>query len=291
MMRKELQVAPVAGAGMLEPAEVVWRGESPRELRVRIERDSCTHPARPALPGDRVPNVGDRVLIAADSNGDLWIIATITVATALATPDEAEVRESGGASAAVEPGESGPRIVVRDRRGALVFEYEPETRTTTLHTPEGDLELDVPDGALSFRASRGVRIDAGDSVEVKGSNGVGLRSGGIAGGAETRVDVRPDGLGVTAQTTEVDAGVVRFDASQVVTRIEKAVAIYGTLEVTANRIRQRARRLLTAVEDLFHLTAGRLEADVDDELRLNSGTATMKAKGRVKIDGDSIHLG
>jgi len=291
MMRKELNIAPVAGAGMLEPAEVVWRGESPKELRVRVERDSCTHAAHSALPGDQLPDVGDRVLIAADSHGELWIIATISGPGSPARSDEAEVRESGGASAAVEAGESGPRIVVRDRRGALVFEYEPETRTTTLHTPEGDLELAVPAGALSFRASQGVRIDAGESVDVKGANGVGLRSGGVAGEAGPRIDLRPDGLGVAARSAEVAAGEVRFDASRVVTRMEKALAIYGTLEVTANRIRQRARRFLTAVEDLFHLSAGRLEADVDDDLRLKSGTATMKAEGRVKIDGDSIHLG
>jgi hypothetical protein len=290
MMRQDLQKMPAVGAGMLEPAEVVWCGESPGELRVRIERDSCTHPARPALSGDCAPRVGDRVLIAPDSHGDLWIIAALSAA-AVPAGGETEVREPGGASAAVEQGEGGQRIVVRDRRGALVFEYDPESRRTTLHTTEGDLQLDVPAGALSLRASRGVRIDAGESVEVNGANGVDLRTGGVEGSTETRIDMRPERLGVTAPAAEVAAGEVRFDASRVVSRIDKALAIYGTLEVTANRIRQRARRLLTAVEQLFQLSAGRVEADVEDELRLSSGTASIKAKGRVKIDGDSIHLG
>lgn len=290
-MRKELHVTPMTGTGIVEPAEVVWRGESADELRVRVERNSCTRAARPALPGQHVPQVGDRVLIAADSHGELWIIAAIPAAPGAAAPGESQVREPGGASAAVEPGEGGPRIVVRDRRGALVFEYEPETRTTTLHTPEGNLEFDVPDGALSFRTSGGVRIESGDSVQVKGATGVGLRAGGTGAGADTRIDVRPDGVGVAARSADVATGDLRFDGGRVISRIEKAVAIYGTLEVTANRIRQRARRLLTAVEDLLHFSAGRLEADVEDDLRLKSGTATMKAKGRVKIDGDTIHLG
>jgi phage baseplate assembly protein gpV len=290
-MRQEMQLAPLAGAGVLEPAEVVWRGDPSTEVRVRIERDSCTRPARPALPGDRLPDVGDRVLVAADSGGDLWILAAISASPSVAPSDQSEVREPGGATAAVEPGESGSRIVVRDRRGALLFEYDPETRTTTLHTLDGDLDVDVPQGALNLRASQGVRIDSGARVEVNGSGGVNLRSRPAGEGAETRIDVRPDGLGVAAETTEVAAGTVRFDAARVVSRMEKALAIYGTLEITADRIRQRTRRLLTAVEKLFHLSAGRVEADVDDDLRLRSGTATMKAKGRVKIDGDSIHLG
>lgn len=290
-MRTELQAPAMVGAGVLEPAEVVWRGESRTELRVRIERDSGTCPARPALGGDAVPEVGDRVLLAADSHGELWIIAAISPTEAKARADQSEVREAGGASAAVEAGKRGARIVVRDRGGALVFEYEPETRTTTLHTPDGDLQLDVPEGALSFRAARGVSIDAGDALELNGARGVGLRSGGANGEAETRVDMRPERLDVVTRTADVAAGEVRLDASHVITRMEKAVAIYGTLEVTANRIRQRARRILTAVQDLFHLAAARVEADVDDDLRLRSGTATMKARGRVKIDGDSIHLG
>lgn len=237
-MRQEMQLAPLAGAGVLEPAEVVWRGDPSTEVRVRIERDSCTRPARPALPGDRLPDVGDRVLVAADSGGDLWILAAISTSPSVAPSDESEVREPGGASAAVEPGESGSRIVVRDRRGALLFEYEPETRTTTLHTIDGDLQLDVPEGALSIRASQGVKIDSGARVEVSGSGGVNLRSRRAGGGAETRVDVRSDGLGIASESAEIAAGTVRFDAKQVVSRMEKAVAIYGTLEITADRIRQ-----------------------------------------------------
>jgi hypothetical protein len=291
MMHNDLQKMSVAGPGLLEPAEVVWRGESTLELRVRTERDSHTRPAHPALPGDRIPEVGDRVLIAADSHGELWIIASISDSRTLSKPDASTVSESGGASAAVETGDNGPQIVVRDRSGALVFEYEPETRMTTLYTPQGDLDIDVPQGALSFRASKGIRIDSEETVEVEGVKGVGLRSGGADEGMETRVAVQPEGLGITAQTANVAAGVVHFDASQVISRTEKALAIYGTLEIKANQIRQRARRFMTAVEDLFHLSARRVEADAEEDLRLHSGTATIKAKGRVKIDGDSIHLG
>jgi hypothetical protein len=288
-MRRETQVM-AAGAGLIEPALVVWRGDSPGEFRVRIEKDSCTHPARPALIGSRPPEVGDRVLVAGDSGDQLWIIATIPAPGLPAGPQQAEVREAGGASAAVTPGAGGPLIAVRDRQGALVFEYEPDTRRTTLYAAAGDLALEVPAGALNLRAAGGVRIESGDTVEMGAPGGIGIHAGRTAG-EQTRVEVRPEGLGVVAPAADLAAGTVRIDASRMVSRLEKAVAVYGSLEITANRIRQRARRFLTAVEELLHLRAGRFEADVEDDLRLRSGTASLKAKGRVKIDGESIHLG
>lgn len=73
-----------------------------------------------------------------------------------APEDAAVVRTAGGASAEAD----GERLVVRDRRGAIVVVYDAERGTAEIVVPEGDLVLGAPKGKIALRALE-VECEAG----------------------------------------------------------------------------------------------------------------------------------
>ena len=65
----------------------------------------------------------------------------------------------------------------------------------------------------------------------------------------------------------------------------------GKLDITANRIIEKARDVYRWVSDLFQVKARRMREVVETDYHLRAGTANVKATGDVNIDGKSINLG
>ncbi len=90
-----------------------------------------------------------------------------------------------------------------------------------------------------------------------------------------------DGRGETAFESK---GTITLRAPRV--RIEA-----GKLEITAERILEKARDVYRWVSEFLHVKSRHMRTAVEKDYQLRAGTATVRAVEDVHIDGRSINLG
>lgn len=211
---------------------------------------------------------GDRVLATIDDGGDAWILGVAPRATPLL--DEA----LGEAPADDEV------VRVRDKRGQLLFEYDPERDRAVLHVPDGDLELSVPQGKLEMRARDGVVLEAG-TASVKTST-VEVTPGGISLVSAV--------LSTAVDRAEILARKIGVRASRVESKVDRAKHVVTVAELRAGRIVERAKDVYREVERLSQTRAGRLKLVAKTAAQLVGENTLVKARDRVKVKGERIHL-
>ncbi|MBA1147270.1 DUF3540 domain-containing protein [Ectothiorhodospiraceae bacterium WFHF3C12] len=247
---------------------------------------------RQAVSGARP---GENVLVLRSPEGGAWIIGVVGGEP---EPAPRRLQEPGGAAAELVEDEAGIRLRVRDRRGALLFEHDPGTGRSTARVSEGDLDLEVAQGDLSLAAAGRLHLDA-DRVSIRGRRGVNIDVDGGAGpSGRSRLELGPDcmrlaahRLFLVARDTQLLSGLARVSVDSLELGARCASAAFTTVEVAADRLRQRVNRSYSYVRDLLHVRAGRSWTEVAGALRLRGATATLRARGRVKVDGESVHLG
>jgi len=242
---------------------------------------------RTALPS-YVPVSGDRVLVTIDERGDAWVIGVIERSV---TPLLDEALE------AADPAHpaNDPVTRVHDRRGRLLFEYDPGVDRAVLHVPEGDLELQVPNGKLEMSARDGVELRSEASVCLSSGEVVELRAEREVPVAS--VKVRPgeivlvgSALSAAADRVEVLAHRFGFSAHLVESRVDRAKHVVRVLETRAGRIVERAGDVYREVERLSQTRAGRLNLVAKKAAQLVGENTLIKARDRMKVKGERIHL-
>ncbi|MBL8604511.1 MAG: DUF3540 domain-containing protein [Myxococcales bacterium] len=218
-------------------------------------------------------------------------------ATALAEvmrPLEAEGAE--GAESLVT--EAAGVVRVRDRSGALVFEFDANSGRSVLYVAAGDLEIRVPEGAVKMSARDGVSIDSEGSVDIAAQHAVKLVSRGLEGAPGSSVVLDPRGTAVAtprldarAHTAEVSVGEARVLARSLHTAVETARQVAGVVEVQASRIVERAKNVYREVEELSQTRAGRIRVVALTTYHLLGKRTLLKAEEDMKIRGEKIHLG
>lgn len=148
---------------------------------------------------------------------------------------------------------------VHDRQGRLIFEYDAANGRAVVHIPHGDLDVEVPNGAFRVRARDGISL-AGAVIEV----------------IVERAELVADRIGVRARRAE--------------TSIERVKHIAGVVESTADRIVERAKDVYREVEGLTQVRSGRLRMVARATCELVAENALLKARERMKIKGERIHL-
>ena len=254
---------------------------SPR--RVRLALPGGLVDAQVATPGYDDPREGDRVLFFTDEAGDLWVIGV------LRAPRPASLIE-----AALEA--SPAPVQVHDRRGRLLFEYDAAADRAVLHAPSGDLELLVPEGALRMRARDGVAIESGADLELRGARRVSLEAR-EGEGPTARVALEKGELSLVASTltaaadrAELLASRVGVKAHQLESHVDYARSVAKVLDVRAGRIVERAKDVYREVERLSQTRAGRLRLVAKAAASLVGESTLIKARDRVKVKGERIHL-
>lgn len=270
-------------------------------------------PARVAVPGYE-PRPGDRVLVGRTDRGDAFVIGVVD---APRTPwvdallDETGARDAcdegraetggtaggrpaselprpnrGSAHDAEEVGADPARVddgadarEVRDARGRLLFRYDPASGRAELHVPAGDLDLHVAEGALGLRARDGVRVEAGD------------------GAARTTVGVAPGeltlaGRTLTAVAERADLALERaaLRARDVETHVDRARHVARVVETRVTRLVERLRDAYREVEGVQQTRAGRLRLAAEKSASLVAQRVLWKARDRMKLQGERIHL-
>jgi len=262
------------------PAEVVaTRG--PRGAQVRFE-DGAPQDAQLALPGYDDPRPGDRVLVTVDDAGRGWIVGVIAAPRTML--DEALEAEAPAVQR------------VHDAEGRLLFEYDAATNRATLHVPEGDLELSAPEGAVSIAARDGFAVDTDGDVTVRGGRSVELRAA-RGEGAVARLAMQPGelSLGASVLTAAADraellATRVGVKATRLETTVERARHAVKVVETRAGRIVERAKETYRETEGLAQTRAGRLRLVAKKAASLVGENTLLKARDRMKVRGERIHL-
>ncbi len=177
--------------------------------------------------------------------------------------------------------------------GDLVFEYDASTRTTRLRIPAGDLELDVPDGAVRVRSGKGIALDSDGPTRIGGARvDLGSAEGSARLGiGRDRVDVVTPTLRMTAQRTEAQLQHATIRGEELTTTWERIRLAVDRLDAWTEQVRARATDIHQTVERTWRLTSGRFVAVGRDAFRLTGGKFFLRVEKDVKIDGESIDLG
>ncbi len=152
---------------VLSPATVIEGEHDDGIVRVRVDAPGPLPitSARVAVLRTAPLKADDRVLIAGDSNGELYIIGVIgSYQPKTETPTV--LRTNNGAYAAIPgmPRES-DRLQVYSPRNELVFEYDPVREKASVNVTKGTLELSTENGDIELRSARTVRI-GGRAIEM-----------------------------------------------------------------------------------------------------------------------------
>lgn len=280
LVEEEGRALPAHGHGPAEVREVF----SPRRLRLAM--DGAILDAQVAVLGYDDPREGDRVLALRDGSSAAWVIGVLRAPRPPSLLDETlEASERS----------TGP-VAVRDRRGRLLFEYDPEHERAVLHVAAGDLELVVPDGALRLRARDGVSIDTDGDLALRAGRSAVLEA--VRGdGPSARIAMQPGELTLVgsvltaaADRAELLASRIGVKAHQLESHVDRVRTVASVLDVRAGRIVERAKDVYREVERLSQTRAGRLKMVAKATLHLVGENTLVKARDRMKVKGERIHL-
>jgi hypothetical protein len=270
---------PPISHGPAEVREVL----SPR--RVRLLMDGALVDGTLAAVGYDDPREGDRVLALRDGPRGAWVIGV------LAPRPPSLLEEALEASAT----DASP-VAVRDRRGRLLFEYDPERERAVLHVAAGDLELFVPEGALRMRARDGVTMESDADLTLRAGRSAVIEAA-RGEGPSARIAMQPGELTLVgsvltaaADRAELLASKVGVKAHQVESHVDRVRTVAKVLDVSAGRIVERAKDVYREVERLSQTRAGRLKLVAKATMHLVGENTLVKARDRMKVKGERIHL-
>lgn len=271
------------------PAEI--RAVLPQNrVQLVFDGDTAVITAQLAAAGYVDPRDRDRVLAMTDDFGSVWVVGVIRAERAPSLLDEALAGFPEEEVPAATPSR------VHDREGRLLFEYDPLANKAVLHVPAGDLEVSVPAGALKMSARDGVEVDTDGGVRVRGGRAVELEASRDEGPA-SRVVMQPGELSLVgavltaaADRAEILASKLGVKAHQVESHVDRVRNVVKVLDTRAGRIVERARDVYRETEGLSQTRAGRLRLVAQKAVQIVGENALLKARDRMKVKGERIHL-
>jgi hypothetical protein len=169
----------------------------------------------------------------------------------------------------VQP-EPGDRVLTSVAEGAIwiVAVLERSSDVPARLSAEGDFAIVSVRGNVSLTGAQGVRLDAGDTVQI------------------------------AAPEIDLHTGVARFVLDELV-QIGRQASLYVTkirsvgeiFETFAEHVLTRAKRGTRFVEESDQMRAGSIDHRAAGTLQLNAETAFITAGTVVRVDADQIHMG
>lgn len=199
------------------------------------------------------------------SQGHLRVVDTPEGESVVADSSEA----SDGSAASLEvDADGGEKLVVRDGRGVLLFEFSPDSSRCVVYSPVEDLVL---------RAARG-------SIELDAAEGLKLRSG-------TTLEVETNALRTTATSADVELDTANLSVDVLTGSFRRVRHTVDILETTAGRIVERAKETYREVEGLAQTRADRIRHVAERTFHILGTHTLFKAREDLKLKGEKIHLG
>lgn len=280
------------------PAEILEIHPGDHLVRIRVPRSEEGHEvwARLAIAYENV-EIGQMVLVAGQSVDDLYVIGLLNLGKP-SSKKQSQLVLRNGASAAVVGSPDEEKLELRSKAGDIVIEYDSRTGKTRVNVGTGDLEFIAQEGNIEFSASKDIRFDSKQRIEMRSVSGIRLVTTNLIGKLLCSLALNPGRLKVNSNEVVVEAhkSEIRItETSYVGKRISLTVAqarlIAGKFEILANDVVQKAKNIYTQVEGLVQTTAKRMRTMVDSTYHLKSKQAFLKAEEDFKVNADKIHLG
>ncbi|MCA9625961.1 MAG: DUF3540 domain-containing protein [Myxococcales bacterium] len=190
----------------------------------------------------------------------------------------------------------GERLRIRDRRGAILFEYDAETGKGALTIPEGDLRLAAPRGSIELFAGEGLRCVSAGEVAFHSASSVSMTASDGTRSAGVSVDpgataITGERLAVSAEEAELRLTRARYLGKWLEAGVERAEVTLEKMERRVGTLIARATNAYHYVEELHQLKTKRLRHRAVEGMHLDAGHVVMKAREDVDIDGERINLG
>lgn len=173
---------------------------------------------------------------------------------------DVELRTLDGAMARRAGTGDGETLQIVDRRGDLIFEYDPATGKSRLTVEQGDLELVAKHGDIRLRSSGVVSLE-GEEVAIN------------------------------AKLARYQIEETTFTGGSFTASLKTARVVVGRLERLAREVVEKSETVCTRVSGLIQMKAGRMRTLVAGSSQLKSHRIYMKADTDCKIKGEKIHLG
>lgn len=231
---------------------------------------------------------GDRVLCVSGEEGEVYITMLLRKADSAARVEDANEQNNRAVARAVS--RNGSRLYeVRDKRGELIFEYDPENDRSRVVVTSGTLDVNAPEGDIRFSARGRVQIH-GSIVE--------LCTSGLPGMERSRFSLGPYRTGLQSASLDIRTGKGRIEMAEanysgkrLESRVARARLNWGRLESLVDSLIQKARTSFTTVEELSQTKAGRMRTLVAGSFRMKAERAKLKTEKNFDIDGERINLG
>lgn len=266
-----LDVTETAAVGAPFEALVIEVHDDP--LRFTVRGADASTVARNAC-GGYVPREGDRVLVIAGGD-DAWVIGVVKGGGA------GSVRTPSGASAEVQ----GERVLVRNRRGEIVVEYDDAAQVARVSAPKKDLHF-VAERRLVLEAGQDVDVRAGRALFQTAEKRIVSRVG-----HESEVVLDREELDVTTPRARLRAGEAQASLERLVTRAREAILTVGSFELDAERVRERAGRVFRHARALVEERAGSLRTIVEGAMHVTARETTIRSEKDTAVDGERVLLG
>lgn len=257
------------------PARVAARAGT-RAVHLLEPESGARFVAELAAPGYDAPEEGDRVLYHTDDAGRRYVIGVLSVRAR--SPID-EVFDAEAARAVRE---------LRDESGRLLFEYDPGAKRAVVHIPEGDLDIAVARGGLTISARDGVRLESERSIDLCVARG---------GTSAAKATLGPEGVTLAGaavrllgERAELLAARIGLRGRLLETNVERLHQVAGVLDTSAERIIERAKDVYREVEGLSQHRAGTVRWVAEKTASFLAENTLIKARDRVKIKGERIHL-
>ncbi len=242
------------------------------------------------------PQVDNRVLITRTLQQDYYLTAIIS------KPDTqgentSVVSARNGAKAVCLQADDTEHLQIYDADGALVFDYDSESKRAVLSMPKGD---------LAFKAKGNIDFVSGEKLRMLGVGGLTLSSPSqttlsCSTGNSTQVTqlaLKPNMMQLASSNVNLKAKRSRIMSRELYLLGEKASSSFDSMQVSAEklvchygRIIEHAKNVYRKVEDVHRLTAGRIRTLSKGSVDYVAGRVSIKGVASVKIDSDKIHLG
>lgn len=274
-----------AGAAWLHPAVITSLGDGSL-IEVRVSRPggtSLVQQVRLAQLAGYRPTVGDRLLCAGNDGDEAWAVAVLHAAEPLA------VQLEDGTRAELHDGE----LSLRDGEGHLLVRYR-SGGSAAIAAPTGDLELSAPAGKVVVDAATDIELRAHRDLSQVAQRRASLQAGGRAQRLELspqRVALHASRLDVTAKRSRLSSGSISVLARTIATTAEQVAAHVEDYDLTADRVRQKARNLLCEVRELAESRLGRARSLVRGTFDLHAERTTIRSEHETVVDGERILLG
>jgi hypothetical protein len=158
-------------------------------------------------------------------------------------------------------------VPANDPGGYLLAVLEREGKQATI-AAAGDLVITAPRGRVSVAASEGLEL-----------------------ATPKQLGVRADELRVQARSGRVFLDECAAIVRSMFASLTKLTHVGEVLELLVDRVTQRSKHSVRAIEGLDHTQAQNLDLQAQNSVRVRADQTVINGSEVVKVDGGQIHLG